>query len=50
MANKRKAEYLSTRVRATEDGQFEVVGTVDDETEEVISTHPTVDEAIAARP
>lgn len=52
---KRKSEdevvYESTRVRATDAGEFEVVGHVDDSTEEVvISTHSTIDEAIKAQP
>lgn len=51
---KRKSEdeavYESTRVRATVAGEFEVVGSIDGATEVVISTHPTVDEAIKALP
>lgn len=52
MATKRKSDepvYESTRVKGLADGEFAVMGTIEGEaTEVVVSTHPTVDEAIKA--
>lgn len=49
--NEDEAVYVDSRVRATADGEFEVVGHVEGATKEVVlSTHSTVDEAIKAQP